>query len=141
MRISDWSSDVCSSDLDFVVDPYQVVEARAIGADCILLIVAALDDDRLAALSEQALDLGMDVLVEVHDMAELERALQVPAPLLGINNRHLRKFEVSLKPTLALQEDVPGDRRLLTDRRITAPRAVTPTRPAGVVARTRRVTG
>src|SRR3546814_9022472 len=134
MRISDWSSDVCSSDLDFVVDPYQVVEARAIGADCILLIVAALDDDRLAALSEQALDLGMDVLVEVHDMAELERALQVPAPLLGINNRNLRTFEVSLDTTLALKEAVTGDRRLVTESGVPAPGAVQRMRAAGVDA-------
>ncbi|HEY9540192.1 MAG TPA: indole-3-glycerol phosphate synthase TrpC [Luteimonas sp.] len=119
---------------DFVVDPYQVVEARAIGADCILLIVAALDDDRLAALSEQALDLGMDVLVEVHDMAELERALQVPAPLLGINNRNLRTFEVSLDTTLALKEAVPGDRRLVTESGILAPGDVQRMRAAGVDA-------
>src|SRR3546814_4998664 len=134
MRISDWSSDVCSSDLDFVGDPYQVVEARAIGADCILLIVAALDDDRLAALSEQALDLGMDVLVEVHDMAELKRALQVPAPLLGINNRNLRTFEVSLDNTLALKAAVPGDRRLVTESGILAPGDVQRMRAAGVDA-------
>src|SRR3546814_20284843 len=116
MRISDWSSDVCSSDLqgaddylrqareactlpvlrkDFVVDPYQVVEARAIGADCILLIVAELDDDRLAALSEQALDLGLDALVEAHDMAELKRALPVPAQPLRLNHPHHRKFRGS----------------------------------------------
>lgn len=119
---------------DFVVDPYQVIEARAIGADCILLIAAALDDERLAALSEQALDLGMDVLVEVHDLAELERALQVPAPLLGINNRNLRTFEVSLDTTLALKEAVPGDRRLVTESGILAPADVQRMRAAGVDA-------
>ena len=119
---------------DFIVDPYQVVEARAIGADCILLIAAALDDDRLAALSGQALDLGMDVLVEVHDMAELERALQVPAPLLGINNRNLRTFDVSLDTTLALKGAVPGDRRLVTESGILAPADVRRMRAAGVDA-------
>ena len=119
---------------DFVVDPYQLVEARAIGADCVLLIVAALDDDRLAALSEQALDLGMDVLVEVHDLAELERALQVPAPLLGINNRNLRTFEVSLDTTLALQHAVPGDRRLVTESGIRGSADVQRMRAAGVDA-------
>jgi len=119
---------------DFVVDPYQVAEARAIGADCILLIAAALDDDRLAALSEQALDLGMDVLVEVHDMAELERALQVPAPLLGINNRDLRTFDVSLDTTLALKDAVPGDRRLVTESGILARADVRRMRTAGVDA-------
>ena len=119
---------------DFVVDPYQLVEARALGADCVLLIVAALDDDRLAALSEQALDLGMDVLVEVHDLAELERALQVPAPLLGINNRNLRTFEVSLDTTLALQHAVPGDRRLVTESGIRGSADVQRMRAAGVDA-------
>jgi indole-3-glycerol phosphate synthase len=119
---------------DFIVDPYQLVEARAIGADCVLLIVAALDDDRLATLSEQALDLGMDVLVEVHDLAELERALQVPAPLLGINNRNLRTFEVSLDTTLALQDAVPRDRRLVTESGIRGPADVQRMRTAGVDA-------
>ncbi|GAA3931868.1 indole-3-glycerol phosphate synthase TrpC [Luteimonas lutimaris] len=119
---------------DFTVDPYQVAEARVLGADCILLIVAALDDDHLAALSEQALELGMDVLVEVHDLAELERALQVPAPLLGINNRNLRTFEVSLDTTLALQELVPADRRLVTESGILAPGDVQRMRAAGVDA-------
>jgi indole-3-glycerol phosphate synthase len=119
---------------DFIVDPYQVIEARAIGADCILLIAAALDDDHLAALSEQALDLGMDVLVEVHDLAELERALQVPAPLLGINNRNLRTFEVSLDTTLALKDAVPADRRLVTESGIVGPDDVRRLRAAGVDA-------
>jgi len=119
---------------DFIIDPYQVVEARAIGADCVLLIAAALDDDRLAALSGQALDLGMDVLVEVHDLAELERALQVPAPLLGINNRNLRTFEVSLDTTLALKDAVPADRRLVTESGILAPADVRRMRAAGVDA-------
>ena len=119
---------------DFIVDAYQVVEARALGADCILLIAAALDDPRLAALSAQALDLDMDVLVEVHDLAELERALQVPAPLLGINNRNLRTFEVSLDTTLALKGAVPGDRRLVTESGILDPGDVRRMRAAGVDA-------
>src|SRR5690606_34281358 len=119
---------------DFTVDAYQVAEARVLGADCILLIAAALDDDRLAALSERALDLGMDVLVEVHDLAELERALQVPAPLLGINNRDLRTFGVSLDTTLSLKDAVPGDRRLVTESGILAPADVQRMRGAGVDA-------
>jgi len=119
---------------DFTVDAYQVAEARVLGADCILLIAAALDDERLAVLSEQALELGMDVLVEVHDLAELERALQVPAPLLGINNRNLRTFEVSLDTTLSLQEAVPADRRLVTESGILAPGDVQRMRAAGVDA-------
>lgn len=119
---------------DFTIDPYQMVEARALGADCILLIVAALDDHRLAELSEQALSLGMDVLVEVHDLDELERALQVPAPLLGINNRSLRTFEVSLDTTLSLRNAVPRDRRLVTESGIAVRGDVDRMRTAGVDA-------
>ncbi len=117
---------------DFIVDEYQVVEARALGADCILLIVAALDDMRLADLSVSAMELGLDVLVEVHDLDELERALQVPAPLLGINNRNLRTFEVSLETTLALREAVPHDRILVTESGIAGPADVARMRAAGV---------
>ena len=119
---------------DFTVDPWQVVEARALGADCILLIVAALDDRQLVQLAEQAMRLNMDVLVEVHDIDELERALQVPAPLLGINNRSLRSFEVSLDTTLALQSAVPRDRRLVTESGIHSADDVARMRSAGVEA-------
>ena len=105
---------------DFVVDPYQIHEARVLGADCVLLIVAALDDDALQSLSELAQSLGMDVLVEAHDGDELTRALQLPAhagqpPLIGINNRSLRSFEVSLDTTLSLRDRVTGGRRLVTE--------------------------
>lgn len=119
---------------DFIIDPYQVQEARALGADCILLIVAALDDVQLADLSGLALELGMDVLVEVHDIDELERALQVPAPLLGINNRNLRTFEVSLENTLAMKDAVPRDRVLVTESGILGPDDVHRMRAAGVHA-------
>jgi indole-3-glycerol phosphate synthase len=119
---------------DFVIDAYQVHEARALGADCILLIIAALGDDRLAELCGLAMDLGMDVLVEVHDIDELERALQVPAALLGINNRNLRTFEVSLDTTLGLRDAVPRDRILVTESGIVAPVDVARMRAAGIEA-------
>ncbi len=119
---------------DFVIDPYQVVEARVLGADCILLIVSALDDRQLAGLSDLAMTLGMDVLVEVHDIDELERAIQVPVPLVGINNRNLRTFEVSLDTTLSMRDAVPRDRLLVTESGILGPADVTTMRDAGVNA-------
>ena len=119
---------------DFTVDPYQVYEARVLGADCILLIVAALDDTQLVELSGLAMQLDMDVLVEVHDIDELERALQVPVPLIGINNRNLRTFEVSLENTLAMKDAVPKDRLLVTESGIVVAQDVTTMREAGVNA-------
>ena len=100
---------------DFIVDPYQVAESRAIGADCILLIVAALDDAQLGDLETAAMALGMAVLVEVHDAAELDRALRLRTPLIGINNRNLRTFEVSLDTTLDLLDRIPADRIVITE--------------------------
>ncbi|MEW8432202.1 MAG: indole-3-glycerol phosphate synthase TrpC, partial [gamma proteobacterium symbiont of Ctena orbiculata] len=94
---------------DFIIDPYQVYEARAIGADCILLIAACLDDRQLYELNELAHGLGMDVLIEVHDGEELQRALGVENRLIGINNRDLRSFEVSLETTLTLLPRIPSD--------------------------------
>jgi len=100
---------------DFTIDAYQVYEARVLGADCILLIVAALDDAALAQLSTLAHQLGMDVLIEAHDAHELERAVATPARLIGINNRNLRTFQTSLDTTLNLRERVPADRLLVTE--------------------------
>jgi indole-3-glycerol phosphate synthase len=101
---------------DFMVDPYQIVEARALAADCVLLIVSALDDVRLAELAATAAEFGLDVLAEVHDEAELERALTVlDTPLIGINNRNLHTFEVSLDTTLELLPQIPGDRIVITE--------------------------
>jgi indole-3-glycerol phosphate synthase len=119
---------------DFMVDAYQVVEARAMGADCILLIAACLDDARMADLEAEALGLGLDVLVEVHDGAELERALKLKTRLVGINNRDLRSFDVTLDTTLGLLPQVPADRLLVTESGILAPADVQRMREAGVHA-------
>ena len=100
---------------DFIVDPYQVYEARALGADCVLLIVAALSDSMLLELLQLTRHLGMDALVEVHNAEELERALAIPATLLGINNRDLRSFETSLEVTLGFLDQIPDDRIVVTE--------------------------
>lgn len=109
---------------DFIVDPYQVLEARAIGADCILLIAACLDDAELHALNDLAHALGMDVLIEVHDADELARALTTTNLLVGINNRNLRTFEVSLQTTLDLLGAIPDDRLVITESGILGPQDV-----------------
>jgi indole-3-glycerol phosphate synthase len=119
---------------DFMVDPYQVYESRAMGADCILLIVACLEDAQMAELEAVARSLDMAVLVEVHDGAELERALKLKTPLIGINNRNLRTFEVSLDTTLELMKGVPDDRLLVTESGILAPADVKRMREAGIHA-------
>jgi len=119
---------------DFIVDAYQVDEARAWGADCILLIAACLDDAQMAALEAQAHDLGMAVLVEVHDAAELQRAQRLKTPLLGVNNRNLRSFEVDLRTTLELLPHVEAGRLLVTESGIVSRADVTRLRQAGVAA-------
>ncbi|VTU40780.1 Indole-3-glycerol phosphate synthase [Variovorax sp. PBS-H4] len=119
---------------DFIVDAYQVYESRAIGADAILLIAAILDDAQMREFEVIATGLGMAVLVEVHDAAELERALKLRTPLIGINNRNLRTFEVSVQTTLDLLPAVPADRLLVTESGITLREDVATLRAAGVHA-------
>lgn len=119
---------------DFVIDAYQVWEARAMGADAILLIVAALDLPRMRALEALAHELGMAVLVESHDAAELDLALQLDTPLVGINNRDLRSFEVSLETTLSQLHRIPPERIVVTESGILAPEDVARMRARGVNA-------
>jgi indole-3-glycerol phosphate synthase len=119
---------------DFVVDSYQVAEARALGADAILLIVAALDDGQLAVLEQNANSFGMAVLAEVHDAQELQRALSLSTPLIGINNRDLKTFEVSLETTLDLLPQIPPGRIAVTESGILDPHDVARLRAAGVQA-------
>ncbi len=123
---------------DFMVDPWQIDESRVLGADCILLIVAALADGLMQQLAERALALGMDVLVEVHDAAELARALRLEGDagrlLLGINNRNLRTFETTLDTTLQLVEQVPSDRTVVSESGIFTPADIARLRAAGVNA-------
>jgi indole-3-glycerol phosphate synthase len=119
---------------DFTIDAYQLYEARSYGADCVLLVVAALDDTQLRDYCDVARELGMDVLVEAHDAVEVDRALETSAPLIGINNRDLRTFKTSLDTTLSLREKVPSDRILVTESGIRTRDDVTRLRDAGVHA-------
>ena len=119
---------------DFIIDPYQVYEARAMGADCVLLIVAALEDESMADLERVAMELEMAVLVEVHDAKEFERALKLKTPLLGINNRNLRTFETRLETTLDLLERVPQGKLLVTESGILGSSDVERMRAAGIGA-------
>ena len=119
---------------DFLIDPYQVYESRVMGADCILLIAACLDDAQMAEFEAIARSLDMAVLVEVHDGAELDRALRLKTPLVGINNRNLHTFEVSLDTTLDLMHRLPADRLLVTESGILGAPDVRKMRQAGVHA-------
>jgi len=119
---------------DFMVDPYQIYESRAMGADCILLIAACLEDSQMAEMEQIAHSLDMAVLVEVHDGVELERALKLKTELVGINNRNLRTFEVNIQTTLDLQKQVPADRLLVTESGIMTRDDVKTMRDAGINA-------
>ena len=119
---------------DFTIDPYQLFEARAMGADAVLLIAAILDDAQLADFEATALALGLAVLVEVHDERELDRALRLATPLVGINNRNLRSFEVSLDTTLSMARRIPGPRLVVSESGIRTPADVQRLRAAGVHA-------
>ena len=119
---------------EFIIDEYQVAESRALGADAILLIVAALEDAQMAALEACAIEYGMDVLVEIHSGNELDRALRLKTPLLGINNRNLRNFSVTLDTTFNLLPRIPNDRLVITESGILTQRDVTMMRDRGVNA-------
>src|SRR5690606_20870769 len=119
---------------DFIVDPYQIIHSRALGADCILLIVAALSRAQLKEFESVATELGMDVLVEIHDRDELDAALELETPLLGINNRNLRSFETSLQTTLDLLPHIPEGRRVVTESGILTPDDVRLMRDNGIQA-------
>lgn len=117
---------------DFMIDPWQIWESRAIGADCVLLIAAALDDDALARLAEAAAEAGLDVLVEVHDDAELDRALRLDLPLVGINNRDLRTFDTRLENSIDLHARMPADRLTIAESGIHTRSDVARLRAAGI---------
>jgi indole-3-glycerol phosphate synthase len=119
---------------DFLIDPYQIVYARALGADCVLLIAAALTPARMLELEAVARELGMDVLVEIHDRSELDAALALDTPLIGINNRNLRTFETRLETTLSILADIPAGRRVVTESGILTPADVDRMRAHGVHA-------
>ncbi|CAB5655315.1 MULTISPECIES: indole-3-glycerol phosphate synthase TrpC [Comamonas] len=119
---------------DFMVDPYQIYESRVMGADCVLLIAACLDDAQMAEMEQIAFSLDMAVLVEVHDGAELQRALRLKTPLVGINNRNLRTFEVDIQTSIMLKPEVPADRLLVTESGILTTTDVKTMRDAGIDA-------